>query len=253
MKKHLVLLLTTICIGLSTITNAQNEHPIWCQYSVEVEHQYLWEYESRLKEFKATSESIQFPFSYEVWTDEFNYYYFWKQKDYNELETKLAEIARLMKDWDYKKHQAHRKCRTSKIQFLRYIPELSYVVSHSNKSNDSRYKIWDMLYLKGDKEDEFKKLTTQFKQLLHKHEHKNNFHIFKGDIGYDHPLYIIELQAHDAPTLWEQDQKLWLALGEDGRNIYKKMLSLLKNRTIKHFWYRPDLSYIMKDEALISE
>jgi hypothetical protein len=60
-------------------------------------------------------------------------------------------------------------------------------------------------------------------------------------------MYIYNLVGRDAIDMRQQNKKMWDLLGEEGKKLFDKMLSLLYDREIIEFWHRKGLSYPVEE------
>jgi len=64
----------------------------------------------------------------------------------------------------------------------------------------------------------------------------------------DTPACIVALSGKSAADFEAHYEKIWEVLGEEAMALVNKLVALARGFEIKNAWFRPDLSYIPKEE-----
>lgn len=191
----------------------------------------------------------QFPYSLSVYSaDDYHYYslipvknladidgFFWaleeiKKRDANEVEIALRMFER-----------AHKFLKWS-VYIWR--PDLSYRTEDPVlQQREGDFVYMDFCYLYPGRDAEFESLIADLMSLMKRKNRSEMINTLVGHIGTDQPMYILTTNAKNAADFYLKNDRFWKALGKEGGDLYRKIVSLIRKREIKHSWFLPDLSY----------
>jgi len=130
------------------------------------------------------------------------------------------------------------------LYVVRPDPRLSYFpINPRFDQQEAGYSFWDYYHVIPGKETEMNDLLLKWSKLLEEKNVTSPFIITTGDRGTEMPVYIIQTYGKDVVDFWSYSKDMWGLLGADGGALYKKMISLLRKRSVREFQFRPDLSY----------
>ena len=129
-----------------------------------------------------------------------------------------------------------------------HLPKYSYFPENPRlKEEEKNYGIWDMMYIKPDKQNEFYDTVKELMALAKSKNITEALYAYSGSWGMKTPVFIGVGMGKDAADFWDANRKMWEALGEEAGPLYRKMMSLIKKRDFRQFWYRPNLSFIPEE------
>lgn len=191
-----------------------------------------------------------FPYTMYTWTDgNFGYYFFYPVDSYDDKSLIYDALWAVVPTWGEENfNRMWETVMSHRTYFLRSLPEISYTPEKPRlDAMDMPYAIWDILYVKPEKEMEFVEQVKKLSVLQYAQNFDDPVQMLVGDIGYEGSVYIGALKGKDPVDFWSQNQKMWELLGDEGAVIFQKMGSLVRKREFKQFWYSEELSYIPEE------
>lgn len=246
-----------VCLfSLTILAQAEEQKTqLWFVREFVVKPPMAGQYEEAIKEGVARCTEHNYPYTWHTWDDgDFHYFYFYPVKNYAGIEKIFEGFGDVRKKWGEEQYQEFAKVVWESIDHYKEfvissIPGLSYVPENPRlKEEEQNYAIWDIFYVLPGKGKEIEELGKKFCDLLKSKNYNDELHLIAGDMGIDMPVYFGLLYGKDTADFWAQNQKMWELLGEEGGVLFQKMMSLVRKRDFKQFWYSPDLSYIPKEK-----
>jgi hypothetical protein len=135
-----------------------------------------------------------------------------------------------------------------KDYFMWYLPKYSYTPENSRlKDDEMNFGIWDMMYIKPDRQKEFYDMIEELLALAKSKNITEAIHSYSGSWGMKIPVHIGVVMGKNPADFWDANGKMWEALGEEAGPLWRKMMSLIKKREFRQWWYLKNLSYEPKD------
>lgn len=253
MKTLKIILFLFVVMCIACITNAQqSERRYWLVNEAEVKSDQVSNFETSLKQLVTLFGENNYPKSWRVaQSSGFKYYFFQKLENIAEYETMMKQGDEAWAKIDQDISRNYFQCfKTIKSFIARDMPARNYFPEEQRLQWDEmKYAIWDMHYVKYGKGSEYRQLLDEFNELCTKHNFDDPIIILRGVIGTRGNMYAGVLYGKNAIDMREQNQKMWASFGEEGKEVYKKLLPLLEDRDMIEFWIRDDLSYKVEKEA----
>ncbi len=76
----------------------------------------------------------------------------------------------------------------------------------------------------------------------------DGWNTFSGSFGTEQPVYIWIMNGKDPADFWNQSKVNNEILGEEADILWEKTLKVLRKYEYKTGWFRPELSYTLKEE-----
>ncbi len=213
------------------------------------------EFEACSKEFVALCNQHKHPYSHMAYSiNDFHYIVVFPLENYADITSWDKATNELGKKAEKEQWQALWKRMENSYEYYHssmvyLIPELSYTPENPRlKSGEGNFIFWDIYYLHPGKEKEFKDILKKWISLCKSKNITERFNILRGDIGTDNPVYAFTGRAKDAADFYTQNAKMWELLGEEGGELYRKMLPFIRKNEVKQGWLRSDLSYAPKEK-----
>ena len=245
----IALLLVTLG-SIDTIAQEENKGQLWFCWEATVnpslESQFIdlqLDLQSKLKEHG-------FPYTIYTWTDgQFGYFFFYPVDTYDDkigIFDAFGDAVLTFGEDNF--NRMWESVISHRTYFLQSLPELSYIPEKPRLDDmDMPYAYWDILYVKADKKMKFVELVNKLRGLQQAQSFDDPVQMLAGDIGCDGSVYIAALKGKDGIDFRIQNQKMWELMGEEGSAIFQKMMSMLRKRESKQFWYMENLSYIPEE------
>ena len=196
---------------------------------------------------KAKEYKLVYPF---FTTDDGNFHYliYYPIKDRTEIIPLFEAWNEIAKQWDEGYSDMWKgiwEC-TEYIQdyFMWYLPKYSYFPENPRlKDEEQNYGIWDMMYIKPDMQKEFYDTLEEMLLLVKSKNITESIYSYSGSWGLKNTVHIGVIIGKNPADFWDANSKMWKALGEEAGPLWQKMISLIKKREFRQFWYSPNLSY----------
>jgi hypothetical protein len=207
------------------------------------------QFRNLMKESVAKAKEYKYSYSWSTWNDgNFHYYMLMPVKDRTDIVPLFEAWNEVAKQWGEGHSEMWQKLWESsdylKDSFIWYLPNYVYIPETPRlKDDEMRYGIWDMMYIIPDKQKEFYDTLKELLALVKAKNISDNIYSYSGSWGMENPVHIGVIGGKDAGDFWSNNRKMWEALGEEAGPLWRKMVSLLKKREFRQFWYNPGLSY----------
>jgi len=262
MRKNIVIALAVLLVvGFSTFClSAGEEKPKSQKYLImeNVIHKYkMADYEKLSKEMVAlyAEHKSVYPW-YTFMSDDLNYMYSMPIKDYADIDAMDKEDEEIWKKIGEEKGKqiqeswsAVAKCSRSWITTHR--ADLSYKPESPRlEAKKALFRYIVNYYVKVGSSKEFEEILKKFKELCTAKNVVDVYNVYTGDIGTDWPMYSVIFHAECPTDFHVNYDKTWELFGEEGKELLKKLFTLIRKRDIRTAWLRPELSYFpTKEEA----
>ena len=181
--------------------------------------------------------------------DDFTYCYLTPLKDFGALdgmESDWMKVAEKVGKERWKQIMASNAPAVESYSELvaEHLPAISYAPAEPRlKESEMPYFVDYYYYVLPGKEAEFKALGKQFADLYRSKGVTNGWNVYQCLLGENLPFFIVGHDAKDPADFAAWDQKDTAALGEEGKALFAKVLSLCRKIESRPGWWRPDLSY----------
>lgn len=250
MKTKLFSIVVCLFIYSSSIVTwgqeTESKGQLWFCWEATVNPARLNEFIELQVEFRTYFKEAEFSYPISAWTDGmFHYYIFYPVKDYNEKDDIYAALWKAVDLWGMDQmNKMWETVETHNTFYIRHIPELSYVPENPRlKDGETNFAVWDIHFVEPSKDAEFRLAAKDFTEMLKEAGFRDYMNLSIGDLGYEATAYMWTLYGNSIADMWTENGKLWETLGEEGQKHNQKILSLLKKREFKQFWYVKELSY----------
>ena len=125
---------------------------------------------------------------------------------------------------------------------VQYKRDLSFVPEGDNWAEGSPYRKWSYYYFQPGTEDEVESVLAAYKQLYSEKGAKMGFRVFKGFIGIEQPVYLLNTWAEDPLDYHQNLQEVSEILGEEGIALWSKMIGYAYEVDAVEGWYLPQYS-----------
>jgi len=127
---------------------------------------------------------------------------------------------------------------------VEHLTSLSYIPAAPRlKASEMPYFVDYYYYVMPGREDEFKALAKQFAALYKSRGIANGWNLYQIVMGDSLPLFVVGHDAKDPVDFAEWDQKDTVALGDEAKALFGKVLAACRKVEVRPGWWRPDLSY----------
>jgi len=246
MKTLKILFAGILFLSLFINAYSQPEDKVWLFDEAVIKPEQVQNFEKSLKEVMKLFKENSYPYNIRVYSSTgFKYYFIRALESPSSYEEVTAAISEVWSKIDSDIYNNYVQCFKSDKQFvLRELGKYSYYPERSRVNwNDLTYALWDVGYAKFDKLKEYNEVLEQFNALVIKHNFDDPILILNGMVGTENPMYVGSLFGKDANDMMQQNQKMWQSFGEEGSELYQRMIPLLRDREKMEFWLRLDLSY----------
>jgi hypothetical protein len=233
---------------LSLVNNAfsQPADKVWLFDEAEIKPEQVQNFEQSLKEVMKLFKENSYPYDIQVYRSTgFKYYFVRQLESPSSYEDVTAATSEVWSKIDSDIYINYVQCFKSDKQFV--LSELGNFSYHPEqprvKWSELSYALWDVGYVKFEKLKEYNEVLEDFNAMLKKHNFDDPVLILNGMVGTENPMYIGALFGKDANDLMEQNKKMWQSFGEEGSDLYQRMIPLLRDREKMEFWFRRDLWY----------
>jgi len=112
-----------------------------------------------------------------------------------------------------------------------------------SKAEEENFIFFDIFYFEPGKEAELEKIWDELKVLMKEKENMQSWHYYWGVMGTDNPVLWSAASAKNAIEFWEENAKMWKAIGKEAGQIKKKMMKYVRKEETKMAWIQKELSY----------
>ena len=246
MKTLKTLLSGILFLCLFTNAFTQPEDKVWLFDEAVIKPEQVQNFEKSLKEVMKLFKENSYPYDIQVYSSTgFKYYFVRPLESTSSYEEVTAATGEVWSKIDSDIYNNYVQCFKSDQQFvLRELGKYSYHPEQPRVDwSEFGYAAWDVHYVKFDKVQEYNEIMGKFTELLNKHNFDDPILILNGMVGTENPMYVGALFGKDANDMMEQNQKMWQSFGDEGSELYQRMIPLLRDREKMEFWFRRGLSY----------
>lgn len=188
-------------------------------------------------------------------SDNFIYIYISPVTNYAGLDNISAGFAELQdkmgkEAFDNTMNQFNGNYHSHRDYMIRLHPELSYKPEYGNNLADGmNFRHWDFYHVYPGKEAEIAEIAQEWIALNNSMDIKQGYRLYMGDMGTDMPLVIVAHSAKSASDFYSNREKNMMKLGEAGKKLMDKTMSIAWKFESREGTMRPDLSYIKPQVA----
>ena len=245
-KRSIIIVLLALMVGTFAKAQTEMNEQLFFVWEATVNPATNSQFIDLQIDFHSPFKENGFPYSISAWTDgNFHYYFFYPVESYNDKDGIYDALSAIIPIWGMENFMKMWETVLShRTYFLRSQPEMSFYPEEPRLSDEEEtYCIWDIFYVRPDKDYEMQALGKEFAALLKNKNYNDHVQIYSGDVGYEGSVYFGALFGSDREDLYSQNEKMWELLGEEGTEIFQKWMSLVYKRDFKQFWYLKELSY----------
>jgi hypothetical protein len=232
--------------GQVSFAQEESSGQLWFCWEATVNPARVNEFIDLQVEYRTHFKEANFSYPVSGWTDGmFHFYVFFAVDSYDEVNTIYSALGDVNEIWGADRlNRMWETVETHRTFFIRWIPELSYAPEHPRLADgEATFAVWDIMYIDPSKEAEFCQSAGKFTKMLKNAGFDDPLNFMIGDQGYEATAYLGVLYGKNQSDLWAQNEKLWSKLGEEGAQLNREVMGLLKKRDFKQFWYVKELSY----------
>ena len=131
--------------------------------------------------------------------------------------------------------------QTSFVLMLR--EDMSYLPETTALTAEHPLRIYHWWYLKPGAEFAVEAVAKAYVELYKKHKIESGFRVYSAVIGADLPMLLVVETADDMAQYHAREQAIQAKLGEEGKKLGEKAMSLARRLEISHGYVRPELSF----------
>jgi hypothetical protein len=118
-----------------------------------------------------------------------------------------------------------------------------FVQEETMESGEDNFIFWDFYYFEPGTEPEINKLFDEWKAFLADKKIVQSWEFFWGMTGTDNPLLVMAASAKGQAEFWQENAKMWEALGKEANTYIQKMMKYVRKQEQKTAWIQKELSY----------
>jgi len=257
-NRSILSLSMVLMMSLSTlIISAQEEQKQYQPYVVYediVKPSMIMQYEETTKNYMALFAEQQYPYPMNVYsTDDFHYFIVTPLENFTELDSMYSLLDKVASNagdkWDAVWDKFAGTYHYDRGQIIIYSASLSYVPEEPRLNlEEGNFLYWGYAYVELGKESEFSDIFKEWVDLFKTNNISDGFNTFMGFFGTEQPLYLWMMNGKNPADFWNQNKVNNEILGEEADILWEKTLKVLRKFEYKTGWFRPELSYIPKEE-----
>jgi len=163
----------------------------------------------------------------------------------NEIQEKYPEEYKALEDAFVGTYESTKIC----VYALDY--KLSMIAKEEKtESEEENFVFFDIYYFEPGHDAEMKKIADEMIAFMKDKEIVQSWYAYWGMMGTENPVMVSAATANNAQEFWEENAKMWKALGEEAGKIKKKMMKYVTKQEQKMAWFQKELSYtpVKKEE-----
>jgi hypothetical protein len=263
MKKFLtiiplvILLCFLVCLCASTTLAQAKEQKaqLFMVEDISVLPSKVSDFEAHVKTIQKFANEYKFPYPIYVYNiDDYSYFYVIPVKDFADID----DFNKAKMEWIERMGQENLmsilKSGEGSYKHLRWFiirhrPDLSYTSDKPRfKPEEANFMSIPLCYVKPGKEREFEEICKEW--VLHDKSvnRADSYDTFVGDIGTEMPFYFWVARAKSAADFHKQQEIYGTKAGEKFMELWNRTMALFRKYDEKTGWFRPDLSYILKEK-----
>ena len=118
---------------------------------------------------------------------------------------------------------------------------------------EGNFRHWDFYHINPDKEDEASAIGKEWHALYASKNISTAYRVYKGGLGTEMPTYVVVVSAKNAADYAAQNQKIMEMLGEEGKALNEKTMTITNSFRSVNGWFRPDLSYLPQTDEMTAK
>ncbi len=186
--------------------------------------------------------------------DDFHFYAFYPMQLYSGIDDFFNAYADYAKKMGMEKLQKIHEREYASIEYykmflIRHRSDLSYTLESPRlKPEEKGFIFWDFYYIQPGMEKEFEELNKEWVALYKNNNIPDEYDFYVGDIGTEMPVYFYAESGKSNVDFWTQHRERWRLFGEEGDDLWERIIVLVRKREMKTGGYRADLSYKPKEK-----
>ncbi|MGD9345311.1 MAG: hypothetical protein PVH84_05575 [Candidatus Aminicenantes bacterium] len=113
----------------------------------------------------------------------------------------------------------------------------------ASKAEEAGFVFFDIYYFEPGKDEELEKIWDEMKAFMEDKEVIQSWYYYWGVMGTDNPVLLAAASAKNAIEFWEENAKMWKALGKEAGKFKQKMMKYVTKEETKMAWIQKELSY----------
>lgn len=182
------------------------------------------------------------------WTSDNHVYWIIPIKNYAEIDKMMAMSEKLLKEFseEYKAVMDAFKGTYESTRMCVYAFDYKYSMiaeEETIESGEDNFIFWDFYYFEPGTDTEVNKVFDEMKAFLGDKKIVQSWGLYWGVMGTDNPVIVMAASAKNPRDFYEENAKMWEALGEGAGKIKRKMMKYVRKQEQKTGWYQKELSY----------
>jgi hypothetical protein len=191
----------------------------------------------------------EFPYSFDTyWTGDNHVYWVVPIDNYADIDKLMgaADQLRVKSPGDFQTMEDAFKGTYVSSRLCVYALDYKMSMISEDKEGESEeenFVRFDIYYFEPGTEAELNKIWDELGELMKDKEDIQRWYFYRGMMGTDNPVLLGAASAKDRMTYFEENAKMWKALGEEAGKIRQKMMKFVRKQEQKNAWYQKELSY----------
>ena len=207
------------------------------------------EYYEAGKKWAAFLKKYEYPAPFNVyWTDDNHVWWVTPISSFGDID-KHEEAFKKLREKSPEEFQEVYEAFTGTFESARqsiYALDLKYSMiaeDAQSKAAEANFVFFDIYYFEPGKEAELEKIWDEMNAFWEDKEIVQSWHMYWGVMGTDNPVLYMAASAKNAIEFWEENAKMWEALGKEAGKIKQKMMKYVTKEEMKMAWIQKELSY----------
>jgi hypothetical protein len=111
------------------------------------------------------------------------------------------------------------------------------------EAEEENFVFFDIYYFEPGYDDEINKIWDEWKAFMADKEIIQSWYYYWGVMGTDSPVLAAAATAKNAIAFYEENAKMWKALGKEAGKMKQKMMKYVRKQEQKRAWFQKELSY----------
>ena len=187
-----------------------------------------------------------YPYEVQVYSSTgFRYYFFRQLENMDSYDEVISATTECWSKIDQNIFNNYAQCFESDKQFvMKELGNYTYRPEQPRaKWSEFKYGLWDVHYVKFEKIKEYREILDKFGVMINQYKFDDPVIMLQGIVGTENPMFVGALFGKNSNDMMQQNKKMWNSFGDEGSEMYQKMIPLLRGREKIEFWFRRDLSH----------
>ena len=188
------------------------------------------------------------------WTGDNHVYWVMPIQNFAEIDKLMEQSNKFIEEFpdDYTAVMDAFKGTSETSRMCVYMMDYKYsmIAEEEGESEEENFVFFDIYYCEPGTDVEIIKLWDEWKAFLADKEIVQNWAFYWGMMGTDSPMIVLAASAKNAREFYEENAKMWQALGKEAGTYVQRMMKYVTKQEQKTGWYQKALSYtpVKKEE-----